>query len=199
MKINNRVEVENIIKKIVENNFLVQNDSSKCYFKEIQIQLKLAFELYKELGCEPVLEHDIESDNCDIYFEIGGKRYGVELKYKTKENNKTKHITHGAQLNGSYFYLNDIKRLEEWKYTNEIDFGMAILITNDPAYYTEPNKEKTQRFNLVGSVGTSYHAEWKSLPDKYKEKQKIVLKENTYKFEWSESTDSEFRYCCVSI
>jgi hypothetical protein len=78
----------------------------------------------------------------DIYLEVDGEKWGIELKYKTRPIATTVRgelfelKSHGAQDLGRYDYLRDLERLETLKSLGVIDAGAAILLTNDTAYWT---------------------------------------------------------------
>lgn len=78
----------------------------------------------------------------DIYLDVDGEKWGLELKYKTRPiaTNVRGELfelkSHGAQDLGRYDYLRDVERIETLKGFGLIDAGAAILLTNDASYWT---------------------------------------------------------------
>ena len=85
----------------------------------------------------------------DIWVELDGKAYPIELKYKTRSY-KAKDAngdvitikTHSAQDTGRHGYLKDIERIEHYKSINGFERGFAIILTNDQHYYNENKKRR---------------------------------------------------------
>ncbi|MCM1082740.1 MAG: hypothetical protein NC393_09990 [Clostridium sp.] len=107
--------------------------------------------------------------NCLAYIDIMvvdkklGKFYPIELKYRTKKAKITnKYIeeidlkNHGAYDAGSYGYLRDVCRINEFKekieenYKGNFGTGYAIILTNDGRYLSELENEKSYSAFWIG-------------------------------------------------
>lgn len=161
--------------------------ADKCFLKEIQIQLAMGIELYKDKKIEAVLEKNIQlanknSANVDIWFEHENTRYAIELKYKTKDTGDGTFINQGAQNNGKYDFVNDIHRVEQIVKQGFADKGFAILITNDPKYWNVSRKNSAvSEFDLISgeTLEGTYTPRWKDRTEP------IVL-EKKHEVQWRE-------------
>jgi len=128
----------------------------KLFHSEADFQLALAWEIHKNPGVKVRLEKhmtlpkDEKNLYLDIWVKFNGKKYGIELKYKTKkidiELDGESYSLKGqaAQDFARYDYLKDVHRLEEFKekkQIDKIDIGYAVFLTNDPIYWGK-GKEK---------------------------------------------------------
>lgn len=72
-------------------------------------------------------------------------KVGLELKYRTNQQTLTDPVTkevyvlldHSANDVGRYKFREDISRLEKLKYSNQIDVGFAIFLTNEMRFWNE--------------------------------------------------------------
>ena len=190
--------IKNVKEKLIEiitEEFLCQLEKdNKRYYKEASIQCKLVNELSKKFGVVPVLEWSVphvESDlksstrRIDIMIEIGGKKIGIELKYKNKAVPGEEYPNHGADNNNKFDFFKDVQRLEELKNIKDkkfhIEKGFAIFITNDHLYWNPAGKGTLKEaFNLCDGTELSgtYKAEWKS------RKGKSVEFSGSHKIQW---------------
>ncbi len=199
--------MKDILNEIITDNF--HNQKEIIYYNEASVQLKIGFELFKRLKTEPVLEYRIKETNeyLDIFIEYDNKKYGIELKYKTKKINEYDFKNQGAQNNGKFDFIKDISRIEKFIEVEEIDAGFAILITNDDLY-CKPARlgTKVKAFDLIDKETDnkkilqkgSYKAEWKG-----RKQQELCLK-SVRQINWSckstEETDcAYFQHCIVEI
>lgn len=193
------------IQKIIENNFLNQTIKS-VFYSEASVQYKLAIELYVKLEIHSILECKIpkKREYLDLFFIHNDRRFGIELKYKTRavKNSEYDFLNQGAQDNGKYDYIKDIYRLENHINNNFIDEGFAIFITNDHLYW-QPARESTKvkRFDINDKkvIHGKYDPEWKP-----KRKPFEVL--GYYEINWHQNninnlaTDAiPFNYCLVNV
>ena len=125
--------------------------------KEIEIRLERCVVIEKDKKGKP------RSWYIDIWVELGGKIYPIELKYKTRgqedkmqevKDEKYRLKNQGANDVGRFDYLWDIHRIEqisklaksdEVKFREEVgeEFGegYAIILTNDHLYWKPPTNE----------------------------------------------------------
>jgi hypothetical protein len=93
--------------------------------------------------------------HLDAWFQIDAERTALEIKYKSHRLQTTVNgesfdlLGHGAQDLGRYDFLKDVQRLERVCDGGAAERGFAIMITNDPAYWTT-------RGSSVGSACESY-------------------------------------------
>lgn len=212
--------IKNVKEKLIEiitEEFLCQLEKdNKRYYKEVSIQCKLGNELSKKFGVDPVLEWSVphvESDlnsstrSIDIMLEIGGKKVGIELKYKTKAVAGKEYANDGADNDNKFEFFKDIRRLEDLREEKDkkfhIEKGFAIFITNEHLYW-KPARKGTlkEAFNLCDGTELSgtYKAEWES------RKGKSVEFSGSHKIQWMpplEGTDKKdgktFRYLIVEV
>lgn len=204
--------------EIITEEFLCQLEKdNKRYYKEASIQCKLVNELSKKFGVDPVLEWSVpyvESDlksstrRIDIMFEIGGKKVGIELKYKNKAVPGGEYPNPGADNNNKFDFFKDVQRLEDLREEKNkkfhIEKGFAIFITNDHLYW-KPTRKGTlkEAFNLCDGtelIPKTYKAEWKG------RKGQSVQFSGSHKIQWMpplEGPDKKdgktFRYLIVEV
>jgi hypothetical protein len=129
-------EFKKILSEIIDE-FLLNQTPEEGYYSEASAQLKIGLELWRRVKSEPKLEyyHKASNSYLDIFIDIGGVRYGVELKYKTRAQKGFFYKNQGAQNNGLYFFLADISRIELFKKDGIIDEGLSVFLTNEPSYW----------------------------------------------------------------
>lgn len=136
----------NIIKRSC-NEIIIKNNVKEKYLNEKSVQMKLAFDIWKENNIEPELEKcfNYKSDYktyTDIY--INGKvKIGVEIKFKTRKVEDFEFVNQGAVTNGKLNSLMDIRRLLSLKEKKEVDLGYFLFITNDYLYWKKPRIGKS--------------------------------------------------------
>ncbi|MCM1286660.1 MAG: hypothetical protein NC240_00015 [Clostridium sp.] len=124
----------------------------------------LSKEEFEKKGTKGV-EEDFLKKNRLAYIDImvvdkkSGKFYPIELKYRTKKAKiRNKYIEeidlkdHGAYDAGSYGYLRDVCRINEFKENHKGNFGTgyAIILTNDGRYLSELENEKSYSAFWIG-------------------------------------------------
>lgn len=150
---------------ILDDAFLSQ-PPTRVYYSEAALQLKLGIELWRRLGVEPELEirHPRTGQYLDVLLTVGGVRWGIELKYKTRAHPSFNYTQQGAQDHGRYDFINDISRIEEFVASGFIDGGFACLVTNDPLYWgTLRTASFAKAFQLTDGtiLSGSYIPTWK--------------------------------------
>ena len=212
--------IKNVKEKLIEiitEEFLCQLEKNKKhYYNEAQIQHKIGIELYKKFGIEmtvewgvPHVENDLKSEKrrIDIMLEIGGKKIGIELKYKTKAVVGEEYANDGADNNNKFDFFKDVQRLEDLKEEKDkkfhIEKGFAIFITNDHLYWNPAGKGTLKEaFNLCDGTELSgtYKAGWES------RKGKSVEFSGRHKIKWvpplecpDKKDGKTFRYLIVEV
>ncbi len=144
---------------VIMNN-IIQNmaNNRKFYYSEADFQHFLAMAL-RSSGYDVYLEYPVKVQGKVYHIDIiaydkeTGLFHPIELKYKTKAmtcaglcgNYQLR--THGAQDINRYLFWKDVQRIEQLKSRGmcecRIGEGYAIMLTNDPLYWTKPNSKST--------------------------------------------------------
>ena len=134
------------------------------FHSEADFQHTMAWEIHERLPRASVrLERPVEVSHpnrrlhVDIWIEQDGHVLAIELKYKTRalqvliEDEQYALRSQTAQDLGRYDFIKDIGRVENIV-TDRAPraSGYAILLTNDPSYWTHPRRDNTAdaRFRL---------------------------------------------------
>lgn len=146
----------------------------------------------------------------DIFVILGGVRYGVELKYKTRgfAQERDGEIydlkNQSAQDIGRYDFLLDVQRIEDLKSRGLVDSGASLFLTNDSAYWKSPRSTDTVDANfrihdgrtVQGDLGWGMNASEGTMSGR---EAPITLRE-IYRLEWRDYSNfargsySNFRY-----
>lgn len=199
------MEIEAHIKRIIGNNFTNQTVNS-AFYSEASVKYKLAIELYRELKIFSILECKIpgKREYLDLFFIHNDRRYGIELKYKTKsvKNSEFDFLNQGAQNNGRYDFIKDIYRLENYINNKFIDLGFAVFITNDNLYW-QPAREnaKVKRFEINDKqvIHGKYNPKWKVRIEPFKISGTYEIKWYKDKIHKLSNDQAEFNYCVVNV
>lgn len=192
------------------------------FHSEADFQHALAWRIHSEgLDAGIRLEWPVELPDQEkrIYVDLWlpGRNVAVELKYLTrrlvfKPNGERFALRHqGAQDIRRYDFLKDIERLEQLSLSkqNDVQSGVAILLTNDPLYWNPPRREGTvdAEFRLHEGravKGTMKWAEETSLGTKRGREGSICLK-GSYPLQWLDYGDGgdgayqQFRYLAIPV
>lgn len=158
---------------------------------------------------------DDSSEYLDLQFTNGSQALAVELKYKTRrllfqhagEDFSLKQ--QGAQDIGRYDFLADVERLERFVAAKRATAGCAILLTNDPSYWSESARSGTvdEKFRLTegrvvhGSLAWLEHASAGTM----RGREKPITLNGKYTVAWKpysmpcELPSGEFRYLAWHI
>lgn len=174
----------------------------KAFWSEADFQFELAWEIKQTIPTanvkleRPFLTSTNKTEHIDIVVESKGKLYPIELKYKTKRamiqdvNNETISLkNHSATDFGCYDYLKDVSRLEGLKSAKIVIRGYAIMLTNDPAYYSNTQRLSAyDNFKIYDGVTLSGHLTWglttKGKPFAYDSRIPFSLN-GTYTMKWT--------------
>ncbi len=151
----------------------------------------------------------------DIWVELDGKAYPIELKYKTrtykaKDSNGDEITikTHSAQDIGRHGYLKDIERIEHYSDVNVFERGFAIMLTNDQHYYDGGKKRPgTNDENFLIHEGARIKGgetlTWKN-PQEWTKKHPDIKLHSEYSIHWEkynscEDGKGDFMYAITEI
>ena len=151
----------------------------------------------------------------DIWVELDGKAYPIELKYKTRSykakdanGDEIKIKTHSAQDTGRHGYLKDIERIEHYRAINGFERGFAIMLTNDKHYYDKEKKRPgTNDANFLVHEGATVKGgktlTWKN-PQEWTKKYPDITLCNDYSIHWEEYNscddgNGDFMYTITEI
>lgn len=189
------------------------------FVSEADFQHSFAIEL-RDKNDAVYLEYPIKQGEKDAYIDIvlvhNQEMYPIELKYKTKKTNCTDTLpntnqkacgllkTHSAQDLGAYDFLYDVYRIEN----ANMNAGVAIMLTNDPWYWTEGKRESICddfRIYQDRTVKRKLKLDWnlseeQKMNDKHFTRKRPGFElENEYKCKWSEKNGAGFKYLYIEI
>ena len=209
--------------KNIEKAFKSLMKKRSFFVSEADFQHSFAIELrdkFKGKKDAVYLEYPFRQGKKYAYIDIvlvhKQEMYPIELKYKTKKtdckdtlpntNQKACELlkTHSAQDLGAYDFLYDVYRIEK----SNMNAGVAIMLTNDPWYWTEGKRESICddfRIYQDRTVKRKLKLNW-NIPDEQKTNDKHFTRkrpgfklENEYKCKWSEKNGAGFKYLYVEI
>ena len=122
----------------------------QVFHSEKDFQVNLGMQIGKTMGI-PVRLENRPLRGVKMYLDVYLPTMGVaiELKYKTRKLDVElygEHFElkdHTAYDNGRYDFLADLERLEYMVVEGAVKRGIAILLTNDPLYWTRPRRTDT--------------------------------------------------------
>ena len=146
------------------------------FHSEADFQHAIAWEIHKRLPRASVrLERPVEVSHLnkllhvEVWIEQDGDVLAIELKYKTRAlqvlvgNEQYAVRSQSAQDIGRYDYIKDIERVENIVTDRAPQAtGYAILLTNDPSYWTQSLNDHTVDVKLRLHEGSALHGglEW---------------------------------------
>ncbi|MFZ4740344.1 MAG: hypothetical protein ACOYLE_04190 [Bacteroidales bacterium] len=191
-------EIMDVLKQLSKKRSIFHSEAD--FQHELAIILR---EIYspKYLRLEKPMSIDEKDKHLDIYIEtIDNKRIAIELKYRTKffheviYNEVYSLKNHSATGSARYSFIKDISRIEKMRKDRLIDFGYAIILTNDTAIYkTEKNPSERQKRlylmegkELEGEIGFDIPDDKtkEQIKKQYGEKQFPINLSGTYKIKW---------------
>jgi hypothetical protein len=156
----------------------------------------------------------INGTKVDLWIEDGDKEILIQLKHKTKklsvhfDGSQFDLKNHGAQDQGRYDFLKDVKSLEPLCIDKNHRTGFSILLTNDHRYWEKPIKHDSvdKDFQLYDGRKVAGILQWKeeaSIGTKSGRENEIELK-GTYELRWKNyskfpTQDSGFRYLRIEV
>ena len=150
--------------------------SRSVFHSEADFQHSLAWMIHLQnpdfkIRCEYKPPKFNKSIFVDLWIEdLQGKKYAIELKYKTQKliatvNNEDYHLrNHAAHDIGRYDYLKDLERVENITATHDNTSGYAIMLSNDSAYWKKPTITNTVDSSFLIHEGRDINGSlsWKS-------------------------------------
>ena len=200
-----------MIKIDIEKLLIELSKKRPVFHSEADFQHELAWLLHSEFPKanirleKPYAKENQKLEYVDVFANIDGKKYFIELKYKTKrleeEINGEKFYlkNQGAQDCGRYDFWKDVSRIESWVNENNNSFGYVIFLTNDHSYLKSP-KEKSYSYNFritdkrddcVGKLG--------NLGGYNVGREKEIVLKNSYKLVWQDYGKYVFKFLLLEI
>lgn len=148
----------------------------------------------------------------DIIIFAEKSKIAIELKYKTKnpskqpifgEEEKFELTNQAAQDLGRYFFLKDVRDLEQIKKQKKCDFAYAIFLTNDSSYWKEGRKDTMDKeFRISEGKTISGQRDWNN-GSEWTKKHELLKIKGEYIMKWEEFSSKkkgfEFRYLLLEI
>lgn len=165
-----------------------------------------------DLKCE--VNKVVNGTKVDLWIDNGEKEILIQLKHKTKKlsvnvgGSQFDLKNHGAQDQGRYDFLKDLKGLEQLCMDNPVQTGYAILLTNDHRYWDRPIKLDSvdKDFHLYEGRRVNGTLAWKdgTSSGTLSGREFPIELRGTYSLKWVNysrfsSNDSEFRYLSVEV
>ena len=159
------------------------------------------------------LEYPLSKNNsnrweyCDIILK-SPRNIGIELKYKTKllttniGNECFELKNQGAQDIGRYDFLKDVQRLETWCIEKRIDFGYAIMLTNDNHYWSIPKRSTVDKDFRLHNRKITGSLKWgnKASTGTMRNRENPITLKNKYMLEWKDIDNySDFKYIFLQV
>lgn len=193
----------------------------KIFVSEADFQFALAWEIKKNMPhAEVRMEYcpaDIDrSMHVDVLVKNNGLWYPIELKYLTLGCdvivNEERYVlkNQGAQDIRRYDFLKDIMRVEKLISTGSpFSIGFAVLLTNDPNYWTASYVANTcdAAFRINEGAKKNGILKWAEHTGKgtIKGREEPIVLEGTYDMHWSDfcfisdKRWGQFRYLTVEV
>lgn len=196
-------------------NMLLNNLSEKrpVFRSEKDFQDSL-FQHLRELGIKSEKNKIVSGIKVDLWLESGDKEIFIQLKHKTKKlsvhvnGSQFELKNHGAQDQGRYDFIKDVKSLEPLCLNSPRRIGYAILLTNDHRYWERSLKLDSvdKEFHLHGGRKAQGNLSWKeeASPGTKKGRENSIEFKGVYDLQWSHYSkfvpeNGEFRYLCVEV
>ena len=207
----------------VPNVFAALAEQRPVFHSEADFQHALAWELHRCLPRANVrlerpveLQQGVKPIHVDIWVEQDGEVFALELKYKTRSLQPLERgerfvlQNHGAQDIGRHDFVKDVWRVETIVANLAHATGYAILLTNEPSYWTRAHNSRTvdvdfrlhEGRELHGSLGWGAHAS----PGTKRGREKPLHLTGSYPLRWedysrtsAEAKCATFRYLVVAV
>jgi hypothetical protein len=191
------------------------------FHNEADFQHALAWEIREYYpGSKIRLETKVHGANTKVYLDIlvhyEGRKYAIELKYKTRTFNcvvvgeEFSLNNQGAHDIGRYDVLKDLQRLEQMVAAGAADDGILIFLTNDASYYSNLGEEKqTADRDFRLHEGRSIHGQlsWGEQTGygTMKGREEPIYLQGKYEMRWAsyshvgDTSRGEFRYLILTV
>jgi hypothetical protein len=199
------------------------SEQRPIFHSEADFQHAIAWQMHKRLPRASVrLERPVEVSHLDkrlhvdIWIEQDDHVLAIELKYKTRAlqvhvgNERYALRSQSAQDLGRYDFIKDIGRVEDIVADRAPHAsGYAILLTNDPSYWTQSRNDSTYDVNfrvhegstLQGSLGWAPGAS----EGTRRGREDLLQLRKSYALRWADyarladATYGRFRYLLVEV
>ncbi|KKR47539.1 MAG: hypothetical protein UT90_C0006G0055 [Parcubacteria group bacterium GW2011_GWA1_40_21] len=200
-----KIDVEKLLSQLEE--------KRPVFHSEADLQHELAWLLHNEFPRssvrleKPYTSESGKSEYVDIFAGIIGKKYFIELKYKTKELKPKKEINgekfhlknQGAQDCGRYDFWKDVSRIESKVAETNNSFGYVIFLTNDHSYLREPRKTSLT-YNYRTTDGRKVtKCSLGSLKGYNKGRERNIKIKNSYEIKWKNYGNHDFKFLLLEI
>jgi hypothetical protein len=203
--------------------FLPRWPNSAPFHSEADFQHAIAWEIHQRfprasvrLECPVEVLHLNKPLHVDIWVEQDGDVLALELKYKTRAlqvrvgNEQYALRSQSAQDIGRYDFIQDIERVEDIVADRAPPAtGYAILLTNDPSYWTRSLNDNTVDVKFRLHDGSSLHGslEWElgTSPGTKRGREQALQLIGSYAPRWedysrpADGSYGRFRYLVVEV
>ena len=190
------------------------------FHSEADFQFALAWEIQKAMPqCRIRLEYPFSYGTGRKYLDIylPDTKIAIELKYKTRrliirhKNEDFRLRNQGAQDEGRYDFLKDVERLEKMIDAGQAKAGFAILLTNDPLYWTRQGRNTTSfnfRLKKGRKIRKGEEMMWKfprTAPKSIEKRKNPIILRSSYELEWRhyysfrKVENGGFKYLAVKV
>ena len=190
------------------------------FHSEADLQHALAWEIHTHHPAANIrLEYRPANVNARMYVDIwarfpNGTTAAIELKYKTRRfcddhgEEAFRLLDQSAQDNGRYDFLRDIARLEEIAAAARAVRGTALILTNDPIYWTAPAPRRIQTADAAFRIheGRTLEGELAWLARALPPREAPIRLAASYRLAWSAYSQlpageggREFRFLLVNV
>jgi len=188
------------------------------FHSEADFQFALAWEIQKlhpraNIRLEMNLnEAEYKSEYLDALVKLGGKEYGIELKYKTRgfrtTVSKEPFVLKDQRAHdvGRYDFIKDITRLERFTKRKRNRSGIAILVTNDGHYWNESKRATVDsEFRLHDGRKLEGRLSWSSKASEgtRRGREEPLILRKSYNLKWMNYSSLEkgdhFKYLKITI
>ena len=204
------LNITEIMKKLAKNR--------PIFHSEADFQFALAWEIQKakpngQVRLEYPFGNGPERKYLDIWLQ--DMKIAIELKYRTQQLNRVINDEsfvlkpHEALDTGRYGFIRDVKRIERVRQRKPSATGFAVLLTNDPLFWDNSPKNKTQAADFLIYDGRVIKDEmkWPKVKKWMKENgvDKPIKLDGCYELNWQDYSNCgagkyrQFRYLAVKV
>lgn len=177
---------------------------NEAFLSEGDFQYSFAKTAERLGGANVVIEYPYDLDgvrrHADVSFVYDGKRYFVELKYKT--TNRSGVMRHGenapdlkkqgAENDSMYYFYSDIEKMEGLTSSSEKPFAFCIFLTNNCSFWSAHNGVQNKKVSLENGLKTN------NGNIDYSDKSRLYI-EHQYDIQWINFNDESFKYLVIAI
>ena len=191
-----------IINRIMEE---LKNEmkGNEAFLSEGDFQYSFAKTVERLGGANVVIEYPYDLDgarrHADVSFVYEGKRYFVELKYKTRATDdvcrfgEPAHLAyHAAESDSMYSFYSDIEKMEGLMGNTEKAFAFCIFLTNNHSFWSAHNGVQNRKVSLENESKTN------NGNINYADKRGLSI-DHQYFIEWKNFKDKSFKYLVIEI